>query len=179
MRGCGSMSQYGMCNLCCAGRYCSYDVALRRLRVTIVAMEEQYYFLWLWFWPKLFRMEAHAPCFIVISVLFKTFLARLQNCEKLLLASLCLPVRPHGATRLPLDGLSWSLNISRKSVKKIQLSLKCDKNNRYFTSRPIYICGQISLISYWNEQDRHYTYIVTMRLIRSIVVAVQNQYHIL
>jgi hypothetical protein len=86
----------------------------------------------------------------------------------------------HGATRLPLDGLSCSLNISRKSVKEIQLSLKCDKNNRYFTLRPIYICGRFSLNACWNEQDRQYRYmyVVTLRRIRSIVVAMQNHYHI-
>jgi hypothetical protein len=32
-----------------------------------------------------------------------------QNCEKRLLASSCLSVRPHGKTRLPLDGFSWNL----------------------------------------------------------------------
>jgi hypothetical protein len=30
-------------------------------------------------------------------------------CEKRLLASSCLWVRPHGTTRLPLDGFSWNL----------------------------------------------------------------------
>ena len=37
------------------------------------------------------------------------FYARSQNCEKRLLASLRLSVRPHGTTRLPLDGflLNW------------------------------------------------------------------------
>ena len=33
----------------------------------------------------------------------------------------------------------WYLSIFRKSVKKIQFSLKSDKNNRYCTSRPIHI----------------------------------------
>ena len=33
----------------------------------------------------------------------------------------------------------WYLRIFRKSVKKIQVSLKSDKNNRYFTWSPIYI----------------------------------------
>jgi len=32
---------------------------------------------------------------------------RAQNFEKRLLASLCLPVRPHGTTRVPLDGFSY------------------------------------------------------------------------
>jgi len=37
-----------------------------------------------------------------------------------------------------------------KTVEKIQMSLKSDKNNRYFTSRPIHIY-HISLISSENE----------------------------
>jgi len=39
------------------------------------------------------------------------------------------------------------LSIFRKSVEKIQISLKSEKNNRYFTWRPIYMCDHISLIS--------------------------------
>ena len=35
----------------------------------------------------------------------------------------------------------------KKSVEKIQFSLKSDKYNRYFTRRPIYIHGSISLSS--------------------------------
>ena len=35
----------------------------------------------------------------------------------------------------------------KKSNKKIQISLKSDKNNRYFTQRPMYILDHISLIS--------------------------------
>jgi hypothetical protein len=53
--------------------------------------------------------------------------------------SFCSSVRPHGTTRLSLDGFSWNLIIFRKSVKKIQFSLKSDKNDRYFTWRPLYI----------------------------------------
>jgi len=34
------------------------------------------------------------------------FWAYLQNREKRLLALSCLPVRPHGKTRLPMDGFS-------------------------------------------------------------------------
>jgi hypothetical protein len=33
----------------------------------------------------------------------------------------------------------WHWSIFRKSVEKIQISLKPDENNRYFTWRPIYI----------------------------------------
>jgi hypothetical protein len=38
-------------------------------------------------------------------------------------------------------------SIFRNSVQKIQLSLKSDKNNGYFTWRPVYIYDNISLNS--------------------------------
>jgi len=41
----------------------------------------------------------------------------------------------------------WYLSIFRESVEKIQVSLKSDKNIRYFTWRQIYIFDNISLIS--------------------------------
>jgi hypothetical protein len=45
----------------------------------------------------------------------------------------------------------WYLLVFRKSVHKIQVSLKPDKNNGYFTWRPIYIYSNISLNSPQNE----------------------------
>jgi hypothetical protein len=51
--------------------------------------------------------------------------------------------RPHGTTWLPLHGFSRNLAFDdfSKSIDKIQVSLKSDKNNGYFTwrSRHIYI----------------------------------------
>jgi hypothetical protein len=47
----------------------------------------------------------------------------------------------------------WNLKIFRKSVQKIQVSLKSDKTEGYFTWRPIYICDHISLISSQNEKS--------------------------
>jgi hypothetical protein len=44
----------------------------------------------------------------------------------------------------------WFLNIFRKSVEKIQLSLKSDKNNWYYTWRPMYIYDHFSLNSSQN-----------------------------
>jgi hypothetical protein len=44
------------------------------------------------------------------------------------------------------------LRISRKSVEKIQVSLKPDKNNGYFTWRPMYIYDNISLTSSYNKK---------------------------
>jgi len=37
------------------------------------------------------------------------------------------------------------MNIFLKSVEKIEVLLKSDKNNGYFTWRPVYIYGSISL----------------------------------
>ena len=58
-----------------------------------------------------------------------------QNCEKRLLASACLSVHPQGTTWLSLDRFSLHLILEyfSKSVKKIQVSLKSDKNNSSFT----------------------------------------------
>jgi len=44
-------------------------------------------------------------------------------------------VRPHGTTRLLPDILSWDFTFRHfsKTVQKIQVSIKSDKNNRYFT----------------------------------------------
>jgi predicted glycosyl hydrolase (DUF1957 family) len=39
----------------------------------------------------------------------------------------------------------WYLRIFRNSVEKIQVSLKSDNNNGYFTPRPVYIYDYISL----------------------------------
>ena len=46
----------------------------------------------------------------------------------------------------------WNLRIFRTSVEKIQVSLNSDKNNRQFTWRAVYICGNISLISSQNKK---------------------------
>jgi hypothetical protein len=45
----------------------------------------------------------------------------------------------------------WYLSIFRKFVDKIQVSLKSDKNNGYFTWKPMYIYDNISLNSSYNE----------------------------
>jgi hypothetical protein len=46
----------------------------------------------------------------------------------------------------------WHLIIFRKSVEETESSLKSDKNNEYFTCRPIYIYDHISLSSSQNEK---------------------------
>ena len=42
---------------------------------------------------------------------------------------------------------TWYSSSFRKSVEKIQVSLKYDKNNGYFTGKPIYAFDDISLNS--------------------------------
>jgi len=37
------------------------------------------------------------------------------------------------------------ITVFRKSLQKIQVSLKSDNSNRYFTWRPVYICYNILL----------------------------------
>jgi hypothetical protein len=79
------------------------------------------------------------------------FWVRSQNFKKRLLASSLLSVRPsvcpHGTTRLHLDGVSWNLSVSLKSVEKNQVSLKSGKNNGHFTWRAIYIFDHTSINS--------------------------------
>jgi hypothetical protein len=64
--------------------------------------------------------QCHWLCYMSVHFI-PDFEARSQNCKKWPLASLCPSVRPHGTTRLPLDGFSgnfvlvgFSKNLSRK-----------------------------------------------------------------
>jgi len=77
--------------------------------------------------------------------------------------SFVMSVRPHETTRIPLNGFSRSLILDyfQKSVEKIQVSLKSDKNNGCFTCRQIYIyiyiyiyiCNHFSLSFSQNERE--------------------------
>jgi len=54
----------------------------------------------------------------------------------------CLSVCPHGPSRLPLDEFSCNVlfeDIFFKSVEKIQVLLKSDKNNKFSIWRPMYL----------------------------------------
>jgi len=66
----------------------------------------------------------------------------------------CMSVRPHGTTRLPLKEFSWNLIFEyfRKSVEKMQVSLKSAKTNAYFAWRQMYTLDHISLNSSYNEK---------------------------
>jgi len=85
------------------------------------------------------------------------FQARQQNCEKWLLWSVSSypSICTHKTTLLQLDGFSWNLMFEYffwKSVENIKVRLKSDKNNEYFTCRPIHIYDNISLNSSFNEK---------------------------
>jgi len=86
--------------------------------------------------------------------LFIRLLGGLRNCEKWLL-NFVMSVRPQGTRGLPLDGFSWNFVLEYfffKCVGKIQVSLKSDKKNGYFTWRTVQIFDHISLSSSFNEK---------------------------
>jgi len=76
------------------------------------------------------------------------FWARPQYCEKRLLASSCLSVHMEqlGSHRTDYREILY-LRIYRKSVEKIQVSLKSGEYKGDFTRRPIDVLYHISLIS--------------------------------
>jgi hypothetical protein len=94
------------------------------------------------------------------TALTNWFLSAFENCEKQLLASSCLSVRLSvrrsvrlcicteqlGSHQTDFDE-TWHLSFFRKSVEKIYVSLKSDKNNGYFTRRSLDIFDNISLNS--------------------------------
>ena len=82
---------------------------------------------------------------------FATFLGAFWKLWKCPLASPCMPACPHGTTRPPPHWMDfhemWHLSVFLKSVKKIKLSLKSDRNNGSFTWRSITIFNNIFLNS--------------------------------
>ena len=77
------------------------------------------------------------------TVLFFSFGARSQNCEKRLLDSTSLSVCPHVTTQLPLDGFSWNLILEC-------FSKTCGENYS-----PIKI-GQEYRVLYMKQTDIHF-----------------------
>jgi len=75
-----------------------------------------------------------------------------QNYEKLLLALSCPSVRMEqiGSNWMDFHDILY-MNIFRKSVEKIKVSRKPDKNTGYFTFRPMYIYDNILLSSSQND----------------------------
>jgi hypothetical protein len=89
--------------------------------------------------------------FLQKGKLITTFLCAFAKFRKAII-SLAMSVRP--SVRMKQLNSHWTdfheiwyLHIFRKPVEKIQGSLKSNKNNGYFTWRPIYIFDHISLSS--------------------------------
>ena len=70
---------------------------------------------------------------------------------------ICLSVWNNSA---PLDAFSWILNIFRRSREEIQVSLKADRNDWYFTWIPIYMFDHISLSSSYSEKGFRQTFYI-------------------
>jgi hypothetical protein len=109
--------------------------------------------------------------------------AELRKATIIFVMSVCLSVRVHGTTRLPLDRFSWNLIFEcfLTFSKKIQASLKCDRNNGYFTWRHIYIYDNMSLkffimesISDKSCRGRHNTNFVFSNFFPNIVPFMDN-----
>ena len=115
------------------------------------------------FWPdeilSLSQEELRCLGLLTSGIIFELgdeynneFGARSQNCEKRLRAASYLTVRL--SIRVEKLGSHWTdlhrtwyLRIARKSVEKIQVSLKSDKNDVYLTRRPLHIYDNIALNS--------------------------------
>jgi hypothetical protein len=78
----------------------------------------------------------------------QNFLGVVTKYEKWLLASSCMSIGPSfGMEQLSFCWTDshkiWYLSIFPSSVEKIQVLLKFDKNNGYFTWRPVYIFDHV------------------------------------
>ena len=83
---------------------------------------------------SLYRLSHRGPQYVVTILLFITsFQERSQNCEQRLRVSSC-PIRTQQLVSHWTDLCEIQhTSIFRKSVEKIQVSLKSDKNNGYLT----------------------------------------------
>ena len=106
-----------------------------------------------WIWSS---DGSYRDVWVILNSLTQAFVLRRvrKTGERRLLASSCLSVCPHGVNRLQLDGFYeiWYLVIFRKFIYEVQGSLNSDKNNWYFTWRPIYILLRIKNISKFVEK---------------------------
>jgi hypothetical protein len=88
------------------------------------------------------RLSCMANRKLASATLFLGAFAKSRKATITFVLSVRPSVRPHGRTRLPLDGFSWNLifqDFSKNLSRKFQVSLKYGKNNRYFTWRPKYM----------------------------------------
>jgi hypothetical protein len=95
-----------------------------------------------------------------INTLFRRVRRTAEKTINFVMSVLLPSVRPSvrmekpGSHRTDFDEISY-LHIFRRSVEKIQVSLKSDKNNGYFPLRPTYIYASILLNSLNKEYFKH------------------------
>ena len=93
---------------------------------------------------------------ILVPGVFIIFMLVRKIAKKRLQALSCLSVPSSAWNKIASHWMDvhkiWCLRIFRKSVAKIQVPLKSDNNNRYFTWSPIYSYDYISLNSTQNEK---------------------------
>jgi hypothetical protein len=122
------------CVNCITTRPCSTLFTICYLFVTDIPIHERY-----------LKNKTKLQTKYISSVIFRRF--RKIAKPDYYLRHACLCVRTHGTTRLQLERFIWNFDIFRKSVEKIKVLLKSDKNNAYFTWRPMYMYDNISLNS--------------------------------
>lgn len=87
-------------------------------------------------------MHSHRKCLLPLS------------CSSTIYPFVCLSICPfvclHVSTWLTLNGFLWNiiLRIFKKSVKKIQIQLKLDKNSLHFMWTPKYILMLLATLNY-------------------------------
>jgi len=104
---------------------------------------------------------SHGPIFFVAfrKILRKAIIFLTSACPP----SVCLSIH-HGHNSASTGRIFIKFDISvfspRKSVEKSQVALKADKNNGYFTWRPMYIYDSFSPSSclYWKCRGNHNTH---------------------
>jgi hypothetical protein len=79
--------------------------------------------------------------------LFFRCISKMQNTTISLVMSVC-PSTWSNSAQTGRMFMKSDISVFRKSFQKIQVSLKFDNNNRYFTWRPVYIYYNISLNSF-------------------------------
>jgi hypothetical protein len=105
------------------------------------------------------------------GAIYGPFIGATQSCEMLLFASSCLSVRPSAWNNsTPTGHIFMKLDIGgifRKCDEKIQVSLKSDKNNGYFTRRPILIVPR-SVFVEWEMFQTEVVDKIKIHILRSI-----------
>jgi hypothetical protein len=142
----------------CAVRTGSLYIILRSAYTVYLCV-----FLWMW---------EQTAIISLCSINCLGFYALTQNFEKQLLASLCLSIRVEklGFHWTDFHEIWYFRIFKKKSVEKIHVQIKFDKNNGYLTRRPVHIHFNTSMNSSQNEKCFTQKCRVKTRLLHSIIL---------